>query len=90
MELIYFILICFGLTKIVVRSSIFKPLRNHFKLLSCCLCTGFHIGYIIYFLMFFPQVSIINAFFYACISAGSSYILDTIIDDDGLRVEIKK
>ncbi|MBC8427371.1 MAG: hypothetical protein H8D97_00620 [Proteobacteria bacterium] len=88
MELLFFILVCFGLTKILVRSSIIKPIREFlgWKMLNCCLCTGFHTGYIIYFLMF-PQFSIIQAFFYACISSGCSYLIDAIIDDKGIRIE---
>lgn len=54
--LLIFILWCLatiGATIIVTQSTIFKPVRSHFKpeskwgqLLSCPLCLGFHMGWI--------------------------------------------
>lgn len=90
-ELIFFILVCFGLTKIVVRGSIFKPIREFlgWEMLSCCLCFGFWASMFVYILLTI-EFSFIFMFLYGCLGSGTSYLLDAIIDDEGLRIEWKK
>ena len=85
-----FILACYGMTTILVYGKIFNPVRPKTgffgDLFKCTLCTGFWVGminwYIIWDLPF-------NAFIAGCISAGTSYILNSIIDDDGIAIKNK-
>lgn len=57
MELLISILLCYGITNILVNGSIFEPFRNWvgskadkwifeklFQLISCVMCTGFWVG----------------------------------------------
>ena len=36
------------------------------------------------------EFSFIFMFLYGCLGSGTSYLLDAIIDDEGLRIEWKK
>jgi hypothetical protein len=55
--ILYYVLVSYGLTTIIVQSKIFKPIRDFFKnkskfthkLLNCMLCTGFWVGLLISF-----------------------------------------
>ncbi len=50
--IVYFILVCYGVTSIVVQSKLFKPFRELIKkrseffgsLVSCMMCFGFWVG----------------------------------------------
>jgi len=54
-SLIYFILICYGISTIIVQSKLFKPLRKFIKgksiflgtLIKCMMCTGFWVGLVV-------------------------------------------
>ena len=54
-SLIYFILICYGISTIIVQSKLFKPLRELVKvksrflssLINCMMCTGFWVGLLV-------------------------------------------
>jgi hypothetical protein len=53
---------------------------------------GFHVGGFVYLLSFFSKLfifefSLIDMFFMACLSSGTSYILDKLIDDEGVRIK---
>lgn len=99
MELLYFILICYGLTQIICYGKIFdglRPSRESFYglglLFHCSMCMGFHVGYTVYLLSYFGELftfkfGFIDMFFMACLSSGTSYILDKLVDDEGLRLK---
>lgn len=96
-NLLLFILSCYGMTFILVYGSIFNSIRpkqeSGFlgKLFNCPLCTGFHVGYIIFSLFWlggiklFPHF-IIGNFIFACISSGTSYLLSVVVDDFGIKI----
>ena len=95
-DLIYFILIAYGLTQILCYGKIFdkvRPTTGFFgELFRCSMCVGFHVGWFIYLLsciskLFIIEFSLIDMFLMACLSSGTSYILDKIIDDEGLRLK---
>ena len=54
LNILIFILACYGVTMLVVQSKITKPIRDFFigkiellhDLLSCMMCTGFWVGFI--------------------------------------------
>jgi len=89
MQLVEFILACYGLTMILMYGKIFdtiRPKTGFFgTLLTCSMCTGFWSGL---FMWFITGVSF-NILVAGCISSGTTYILDKIIDDDGLVIKKK-
>jgi len=99
MFLPYFILICYGLTNILVYGSIFNCIRPKQGLLGelfkCPMCMGFHIGYIIALLLnasdlFSISINIIDMFMLACLSSGTSYVLCSLFTDFGINFNINK
>ena len=99
MFLPYFILICYGLTNILVYGSIFNCIRPKGglwgELFKCPMCMGFHVGYIIALLLyasdlFSISINIIDMFMLACLSSGTSYVLCTLFTDFGINFNINK
>ena len=97
MNLIYFILIAFGLTQVVVYGKIFNKVRPTKgwlgDLFSCPMCVGFHVGWILW--LFSPHTelftfdgSLITGFLLACLSSGTSYILNMIFGDCGIKIDL--
>ncbi len=90
MDLIYFILACYGLTSILLYGSIFdkiRPTSGFFgKLFSCQMCLGFWSGV---FNWFFIDIDW-GIFTAACISSGTSYILCSIFTDYGINFIFNK
>mgnify|MGYP003978781175 FL=1 len=100
MELLYFILVCYGMTQIIVYGSIFdrvRPdsefLRGFGKLFHCPLCMGFHVGWVVFLMFWYSGLQMWNniylgCFLYGCLSSGTTYILSMLIDDYGVNVRI--
>jgi hypothetical protein len=95
MELITFILACYGMTMVLVYSKIFEGLRGKINslnnelltyMLKCCMCMGFWVGIFVSFITKVP----FNAFIAGCISAGTSYFISRLVDDDGILIKLKK
>ncbi len=85
MELISFILASYGMTMIIVYGKIFDKIRPNWELLKCTLCTGFWVGIFNWFII---DLSV-GLFTAGCISAGTTYILDKIVSDDGIVIKNK-
>ena len=94
-ELLVFILITFGVTTIIVNSKVFKGIRGQSYLLNCSMCTGFWIGALTAYLsasttlMDFDH-NIVTIIMLGALSAGTSYILDKLVNDDGLQMNLNK
>jgi len=77
MQLVYFSLVCAGLTQILVYGKIFDKIRPTQgwmgELLSCPMCTGFWSG-----------------LFLGCLGSLVSYIFAMTFDDNGLKLGFKK
>ena len=86
MQLITFILACYGMTMIAVYGKIFDAIRPKHHFFHCCLCMGFWVGIIN---SFFINIRY-NMFVAGCISAGTSYLLSRLVDDDGILIKLKK
>jgi hypothetical protein len=95
MNLLIFILASYGMTMIIVYSKIFEGLRKKINsynnelinyMLKCCMCMGFWVGIFNWFLINIK----INFFVAGCISAGTSYLLSRLVDDDGILIKLKK
>jgi hypothetical protein len=102
MDLIYFILTCYGLTQIILYGSIFDKLRpskdwlsGTGKLFHCPMCLGFWTAVFLFCInkhteLFTYDYSFINAFLLGCLGSGTSYLISTLINDFGLKVVYKR
>tara|TARA_Y100001938_G_C7757907_1_gene267167 strand:- start:24 stop:329 length:306 start_codon:yes stop_codon:yes gene_type:complete len=96
---IWFCLISYGLTQILVYGKIFDPIRPKSgklgQLLECPMCTGFWVGLFLWFVKDYTQLftfddSIITAFLCACAGSGASYIPNVVFGDAGIKIEKKE
>jgi len=99
MGLLYFILCSYGMTFIVVYGSIFNSVRpktgKFGELFKCPLCVGFWVGVFLWSInghteLFNFDYNFINPLILGCLSAGTSYFISSIIEDDGLNIKISK
>ena len=99
MELIYFILCAYGITTIVVYSHVFKFIREPVskksdwlcELVHCPMCVGFWVGVFLCGInkhteLFNFDCNFINCLLLGSLSAGTSYILNMIVDDSGIKL----
>lgn len=95
MDLIYFILCCFGLTQIIVYGKILnkvKPSKGFLsELLSCPMCTGFWVGIFLWMLndqtrLFSFDTLLFTGLCLGWLSSGTSYVINMLIGDDGIRI----
>jgi len=93
-ELLYFVLACFGMTQIVVYGKIFenvRPTQGWFgDLFRCSMCVGFWVGLIMYGISFYTELfnfdkGLATGFVLGCLSSSISYVLSTLFDDEGIR-----
>lgn len=80
MNLILFILACWGMTQILVYGEIFDPIRPKHKFFHCPMCVGFHVGWFVFILfrhlnMWSKEDFLIWAFVAGCISSATSEAL---------------
>ncbi len=94
MQLITFILACYGMTMILVYSKFFESLRLKISsyniellnyMIKCTMCVGFWVGIFNWFML---NLSF-NFFIAGCISSGTSYLLSRVVDDDGVIIKVK-
>lgn len=97
MNLILFILACYGITQIIVYGKIFAKIRKKInnEFLECPMCIGFHVGYIVYVLFYFSGISLfpnlwIGIFIFASISSATSCFLCNLITDEGINFKVWK
>ena len=99
MDLLYFILVSYGLTQILVYGSIFDPLRpakgKLGELFQCSMCLGFWVGVFLYGLSFYTELftfelNVVNPFLLGWLSSGTSYILSQLFDDEGIKIKLLK
>jgi len=92
MSLIYFILCSYGLTQLLIYGHIFDKIRPDKKFFKCSMCMGFWVGVFLYSIngytdLFSFEYNWINPLLLGCLSSGTSYILDMVIGDKGIRYE---
>ena len=99
--ILIFVLICYGMTQILVAGSVFDSIRPKYKFFHCAMCVGFWVGILVYNLIwlvddsqYLHDVSTWNfwvkAFLMGCLSSGTSYALFSIINDDGIQIGKKE
>ena len=96
--LLILILAAWGLTQIVVYSSIFAPVRDYvdWEVLKCPMCFGFWAGAAVHLIMTIADISFITTsglmsfigslFLAGFIASATSYTLCMLIDDNGLKI----
>jgi len=103
MELLIFILCAYGMTQIIVYSDmpLLKRLRpskksckGYGKLFHCPMCMGFHVGWFLMLLSPFTELfnfdyNLVNFLLLGSLGAGTSYMMDTIIDDEGIKIKYR-
>lgn len=94
LTLVVFVLSCYGATSILTTGAIFEPIRARLnkKFLRCSQCVGFWVGIVFYCAFHLVGVDLfpepfVGVFLFGCISSGASYILSSIVDDDGLKIK---
>lgn len=96
MNLIYFSLVCAGLTQILVYGKIFdkiRPTTGWFgQLFSCPMCMGFWSGLFLWAAnkhteLFTFDYSPFTGLFLGCLGSIVSYIVAVSFDDHGIRVD---
>tara|TARA_Y100001951_G_C11055707_1_gene138074 strand:- start:8 stop:313 length:306 start_codon:yes stop_codon:yes gene_type:complete len=99
MELLYFVLAAYGLTQMLVYGKIFdhiRPTKGKLGELFCCpMCIGFHVGWVLMLLSPFTElfsfdVSVVNFFLLGGLSSGTSYVLNMIFGDEGIKHVYKR
>ena len=99
MWLLYFILVCFGLTNILVYGSILNCVRPKEglwgELFKCPMCMGFHVGWFVAMLfnvssLIDVSTNIVDTFLLACLSSGTSYVFCSLFTDFGINFKINK
>lgn len=97
-KILVFILSCAGVTQILCYASIFnwfRPTKGIFgELFRCSMCTGFHVGYLMFMFFWYAGVHLFPHFYigtivYASISSLCSYILDKSFSDEGIVINLK-
>ena len=96
MTFIWFCLISYGLTQILVYGKIFDRIRPKSgklgQLLECPMCTGFWVGLFLWFVKDYTQLftfdnSFVTAFLLGCASSAAAYLGSMFMGDDGIKVE---
>jgi hypothetical protein len=98
-ELLYFILASWGMTQILVYGTIFENQRNWIMeksdwfgaLIHCPMCTGFWVGVFLFGInglteLFNFEYNIANLLILGCLSSATSYALNVIISDSGVKI----
>tara|TARA_B100001057_G_scaffold489802_1_gene576822 strand:- start:394 stop:705 length:312 start_codon:yes stop_codon:yes gene_type:complete len=93
---IWFCLISYGLTQILVYGKIFDPLRPKSgklgQLLECSMCTGFWVGLFLWSVKDYTQLftfddSFVTALLLGFASSAAAYIGNMVFGDSGLKIE---
>lgn len=96
MHLITFILAAYGLTQILCYGKIFNSIRPKQgklgELFNCSMCMGFWSGVFLggidcFTTLFSLSSNFLDMFVLGLISSGTSYMLDKIVGDEGIRIE---
>ena len=98
MELLYFVLAAYGLTQIIVYGKLFRGFRptegKLGELFRCPMCVGFHVGWFLMLLSPFTElfnfdITVVNFFILGWLSSGTSYVLNMVFGDKGIKYEHK-
>ena len=91
MSLLFFILAAHGLTQLLCHGKVFDRIRPNGYFWTCSMCMGFWVGVFLCAInplteLFTFEMKVLNLFICGWISSGTSYALDKLFGDNGLRV----
>lgn len=95
MNLLTFILCCYGLTQILCYGKIFDKVRPRDgklgELFACSMCIGFWTGFILWCLapltrLFIFDDNLFTGVLLGFLSSGTSYLLDKMVSDEGIKI----
>ena len=94
MNILIFVLCCYGFTQILVYSSLLSRVRPKYHFFHCPMCIGFWSGVLLLFLnpfteLFTFDVSLVNGLLLGWLSSGTSYALCMLISDGGFQHEYR-
>ena len=101
LELVYFTLAAYGLTQILVYGTIFNKVRpskqwlgGFGELFHCPMCMGFWVGVLLWGIncqteLFNFEYNFANPFILGWLSSGTSYIMNMVFGDYGIKLETK-
>ena len=98
MTFIWFCLISYGLTQIIVYGKIFDPIRPKSgklgQLLSCPMCTGFWVGIFLWFVrhhteLFIFDDSLITGLLLGFAASAAAYVGNMVFGDEGIKLDKK-
>ncbi len=87
-ELLTFVLVCHGMTQIILYGGIFEKIRPSTGLLgdlfSCPMCMGFWVGIFLWGVnvftgLFSYDLSVVTGFALGCLSSGTCYALHIVL-----------
>ena len=96
MDILIFILCAYGFTQILVYGKIFDSIRPTTgwlgDLFECPMCVGFWVGVFLLVIsglteLFSFEYNLVNAFLLGCLSSGTSYILNMVFGDCGIKIQ---
>ena len=96
MTFIWFCLISYGFTQILVYGKIFDPIRPKSgklgQLLECTMCTGFWVGLFLWFVKDYTELftfddSLITALFCGFAASAAAYVPNVLFGDEGFKME---
>ena len=96
MTFIWFCLVSYGLTQILVYGKILDPISPKSgklgQLLECPMCTGFWVGVFLWFVrhhteLFIFDDSLITGFLLGFAGSASAYIGNMVFGDEGIKLD---
>jgi len=93
---IWFCLVSYGLTQILVYGKIFDPIRPKSgklgQLLECPMCTGFWVGLFLWSVKDYTQLftfdnSVVTGLLLGFAGSAAAYIGNMVFGDDGIKIE---
>ena len=96
MTFIWFCLVSYGLTQILVYGKILDPIRPKSgklgQLLECPMCTGFWVGLFLWFVKDYTQLftfdnSVVTGLLLGFAGSAAAYIGNMTFGDDGIKIE---
>jgi len=93
MNVLLFVLAAYGLTQIIVYGKIFDKIRTNHHFFHCSMCIGWWVGLFLWAInpyteLFTFDYSIATAFLLACVSSGTSYVMNMVFGDEGINFKI--
>lgn len=93
-DVFIFLLVCYGLTEILMYGSILDSVRPNWEVFGCSMCLSFWVGIFLWLCsgltnLFSFGYNPITGLFLGFASSGVVYILDKLFSDKGLNVSMR-